>query len=395
MLPLSMTDYEVLARRRLPRALFGFAAHGSESQATLHANRVALDSVRLVPRVLCDISERSSRTELLGAMYSAPFGIAPMGGAALFHHQADLKLAQQAHEHGIPFVLSAASSVRLETIAETAPGSWYQAYLPADRDEISALLERLKRAAISVLVITVDVPVPANRYADRRLGFRLPLRPTPRFLLDLVAHPRWLFTVAGRTLASGAIPRFENYGATPGGWIIRPPDRTFVAARQRLCWDHIRFIRDHWPAKLVLKGVLRVDDALRGQQAGVDGLVVSNHGGRQLDGAIASLDALRSIRSAIPDMNLILDGGLRSGTDILKALAAGANFVMLGRPFLFALAARGPSGLAHSIQLLQQELDISMALLGVSTLADIHPSHAVDFRHPPQSSSRNWDPITQ
>lgn len=395
MRPMCIADYETLARRRLPRALFGFASHGSESQTTLRANRAALDNFFLVPNVLCDIAARTSRTELFGRAYSAPFGIAPMGGAALFHHRADLVLAQQAYAHDIPFVLSAASSVPLEAIADAAPGCWYQAYLPANQDEILALLERLKRTSIGVLVITADVPVPANRYADRRLGFRLPLRPTPSLLLDLATHPTWLCTVATRTLASGGIPRFENYGATPGGWIIRPPDRTAVAARQRLCWEHVSFIRRNWAGKLLIKGVLRVDDALKANQAGVDGLVISNHGGRQLDGAIASLDALRFIRSAMPDMTLILDSGLRSGTDILKALAAGANFVLMGRPFLYALSARGPAGLAHAIALLQQELDTSMALLGVSTPADVHPTHAVHHHSLPQSSSRSAGLHTQ
>ncbi|MDX3906926.1 MAG: alpha-hydroxy acid oxidase [Pigmentiphaga sp.] len=371
---LALADFERAARRRLPRCIFGFAAHGAEDERSVRANEEALARLALVPRVLVDVGARSTRCELWGRTYSAPFGIAPMGGAALFAYRADQALAQAAADENVPFVLSAASSVPLEDIARLAPGSWYQAYLAGDHERIEALLHRLERAGIGVLVVTADVPVAANRENDLRLGFGIPVTPGPRLIADALSHPRWLAGVVLRTLLREGMPHFENFGARRGGPIVAPPSPEFRAGRDRFTWEHFRFIRDRWKGRLVLKGVLHEEDARRALDMGVDGLMLSNHGGRQLDGAVSPLRILPRMASLRGHAKLFVDGGFRRGTDVIKALAMGADFVMIGRPFLYAAAVASRAGVRQAISLLRQETDRDLALLGLTAPDQIEPS---------------------
>ena len=372
---LNLQDYETAARHRLPKAIFGFASHGSEDERTLQANEQALNNVALVPRLMRDVSARNTQCELFGEQRSAPFGIAPMGGAALFRQYADLELATAANTRNIPFVLSAASSVPLESVTTAAPHTWYQAYIPSNRERIAKLLDRLRQAHVKVLVITGDVPIPSNRDKDQRLGFSIPLNPTFRLAVDLATHPRWLTNVALRTLLTQGIPRFENYGATRGGYIVSPPSEQFRAGRDRLSWDDFSYIRSQWEGILILKGVLHAEDAKAAIALGADGLIISNHGGRQLDSAISTLDALQHIVPVSEGKPLIIDGGFRRGVDVLKALALGAKFVLLGRPFLYAAAVGGTPAVMHAIDLLQREISIGMGLLGITSLSELRPEH--------------------
>ncbi|MBP7566324.1 MAG: alpha-hydroxy-acid oxidizing protein [Burkholderiaceae bacterium] len=373
---LNLDDFEAAARSRLPRALHGFAANGSERGASVLANARSFERWAFVPRTLVDVATVDPTTTLFGTTHASPFGIAPMGGCALFAHRADLALAQGAHASGIPFVLSAASSVPLEQVMEAAPGSWYQGYIPGDEARINALLARLRNARVGVLVITVDVPIASNRDRDRRLGFTIPLKPRLSLAVDGVLHPRWLCGTFARTLLSDGMPRLPNFGGEPTGRpIIATPTAAARSDRDRLTWAHVAFIRRQWSGALLIKGVLSADDARLAREAGADGLIVSNHGGRQLDGAAAPLDVLPEVLDAADGLPVCLDGGIRRGTDALKALALGARLVFLGRPMLYAASVGGQAGVEQAIGILQSEIRTSLALLGCRRIDELRPSH--------------------
>ncbi len=368
---LSLGDFEPAARGRLPRSIFGFVAGGAEEGRSQRANREAFDAFAFHPQVLVDVSNRSQAATLFGKRYAMPVGIAPMGAAGLCWFEADLALARSAGAAGVPCVLSAASTVPLERVIREAPGTWYQAYIPSDRDCIGRLLTRLRAAGYEVLVITLDVPVAANRENNLRNGFSMPPRLNVQLALDGLTHPRWLAGTLARTLLRDGIPRFENMAAERGGWLIAEDRLGFRAGRDALSWSDIAWIRGEWKGRLVLKGILSARDARRACEAGVDGIIVSNHGGRQLDGAIAPLRALPAVAAAAGDAVVMIDGGIRRGTDVLIALALGAKFVFVGRPMLFAAAVAGEAGVAHALGILRQEIDRDLALLGCPDIASV------------------------
>lgn len=368
---LSLQDFEHAARRRLPRSVFGFVAGGAEDARSLRANRDAFDDFALRPRVLIDVSKRSQAISLFGRRYASPFGIPPMGASALCWFEADLSLARAACAADVPFILSAPSAVPLERVIREAPGAWYQAYLPAGRERIASLLDRVRAAGFEVLVVTLDVPVGANRENNLRNGFNMPVRLNARLALDGLLHPRWLFGTLARTLLRSGIPRFENFGAERGGWIISTPPGGQHAGRDALSWADLAWIREAWKGRLVLKGVLRPDDTRRAAGAGVDGIIVSNHGGRQLDGAIAPLRALPGVVEAAGGVAVMMDGGILRGTDVIKALALGARCVFAGRPMLFGAAVAGEAGVGHAIAILREEIDRDLALLGCADISSV------------------------
>ncbi|HUC18263.1 MAG TPA: alpha-hydroxy acid oxidase [Acetobacteraceae bacterium] len=365
---LSLEDLEPVARRYLPRFLFGFISGGVETNAARNSNRAAFAARRLVPRMLVDTTARRQATTLFGRPHASAFGIAPMGGAALAAFDGDLALARAAAEANIPFVLSGASLIRLEDVIAANPHAWFQAYIPGDRVAIAALVERVGRAGYETLVVTADVPVPANRENNVRNGWSLPLRPTPRLAYESLSHPRWLFGTALATLRSRGMPHFENMAATRGAPVLSPNAERSFGARDALNWADIAWIRRRWPGKLVVKGLLAPEDARLAQEAGCDGIIVSNHGGRQLDFSVASLDALAGVKAEAGEMCVMLDGGVRRGTDLLKALALGADFVFLGRPFLYAASLGGKAGVRLAISLLSEEIDRDLALIGSTGL---------------------------
>ncbi|MEQ9815375.1 MAG: alpha-hydroxy acid oxidase [Azospirillaceae bacterium] len=377
---LALDDFEPLARRRLPRPLFGYAAGGAEENRSLAANRAAFGKHALQPRVLRDVSGRSTAVEFLGQRWAAPFGIAPLGMAAMSAYRADIVLARGARAMGIPAALSGASLIRLEDVARAAPGTWFQAYLPGEIARIDALLDRAVAAGYETLLVTVDLAVGGNRENHVRAGFSAPLRPTPRLAFDGLVRPRWLLGTFARTLLRHGMPHFENAFGERGAPIISRRAVRDFARRDHFDWRHVDHIRRRWQGPLILKGILHPDDAAEAKARGADAIVVSNHGGRQLDGAVAPLDALPGIVSRAGDLPVLLDGGVRRGTDVVKALALGARLVLVGRPFLYAAVVAGEAGVVHAADILRTELDRDLALLGLNSVAEIGPD--ILFAHP-------------
>lgn len=371
---LSLADFDQAAKRRLPRSLYGYAAGGAENESSLEENRRSFERYSFVPRVLVGVGERTQSTRLFGIEYAAPFGAAPMGVLALCAHDGDRAIATACREEGVPFILSAASTTRLEEVAVANPGLWFQAYLPARQEVIEPMLARLENAKVSTLVLTVDVPVASQREMELRNGFSVPLRLSPALVADALRRPTWLLSTFARTLLAGGVPRFVNFTAQPGARVISAAGN-HRADRASFCWEHVQWIRERWRGRLVVKGILHRDDAVRAAQAGCDGIIVSNHGGRQLDGAVAPLEVLPEIVASVPGMTVMIDGGIRRGNDVLKALALGASCVFIGRPLLYGTAVGGMRGAQHVLQILRREVDVNLALLGCGSVAALGPEH--------------------
>jgi L-lactate dehydrogenase (cytochrome) len=366
---LALDDFEAPARRYLPRPMYGYVSGGAETNASLRANRAAFDDYAFVPRTLVDVSARSTKTTLFGREYAAPFGIAPMGGSSMAAYQGDIVLARAAAVANIPMIMSGASLTRLEDVRAAGRTSWFQAYLPGDDAAIKTMVDRVARAGFDTLVLTVDVPVGANRENNVRSGFNRPLRPTLRLAWDSALRPRWLCGMFLRTLLLHGMPHFENTGTRAP--LITSTAERYTGPRDKLSWPHVELMRKIWKGRLVLKGILDPQDARTARESGVDGVIVSNHGGRQLDGALAPLRALPAVAQEAGGMTVMMDSGIRRGTDLLKALALGAQFVFVGRPFLYAAAIAGDEGVRHAIKLLREEVDRDMALLGITALAQM------------------------
>jgi len=379
---LALDDFEEEARRYLPRPIFGYISGGAETNAAMRGNREVWDEIAFVPKTLVDTSARSLRTTLFGRTYDAPFGLAPMGGTAMAAYQGDIVLARSAAANNLPMITSGASLTPLEKVREAGSTCWFQAYLPGEDDTITRLVERCARGGFDTLVLTVDVPVLANRENNVRTGFYTPLRPSLRLAWDGLIRPRWLFGMLLKTLLLHGMPHFENMG--PRVPLISSTGERMGSVRDRLAWKHVALMRRLWKGRLLLKGVLDKDDARLAREHGVDGIMVSNHGGRQLDGAVAPLRVLPGIAEQAKEMTVILDSGIRRGTDVLKALALGANFVFVGRPFLYAAAIAGDAGVHHAVALLKEEIHRDMALLGVSSPREMKrellvPARGADF----------------
>lgn len=366
---LALRDFEPLAKRHLPRPLFGYIAGASETNASLIDNEQAFSEYGFRPRVLTDVSARTTTTSLFGTCYDAPFGIAPMGISALMAYRGDQVLAQGARTAGIPMVMSGSSLIPMEEVADSAPGTWFQAYLPGEPEKIDALVDRVAAAGFRTLMLTVDTAILANRENNVRAGFSTPLRPSLRLAWDGISHPVWSIGTFARTLLNHGIPHFENSYATRGAPIISGSVTRDFGKRDHLNWTHLRQIRDRWKGNLVVKGIMRLDDATTAADLGVDGVVLSNHGGRQLDGTLSPLRVLPEIAASIGDRVVVMmDGGVRRGTDVLKAMALGAKFVFVGRPFLYAATVGGLPGVIKAAEILQAEIARDMALLGVTSL---------------------------
>lgn len=370
---LALDDFEALARRHLPRPIFGYISGAAETNASLKANRRCFDDYAFKPRVLADVSRRSQQVTLFGKTYASPFGIAPMGLSALSAYRGDVVQARAAQQANVPMVLSGSSLIPLEEVISAAPDTWFQAYLPGDIRRIDALLDRVARAGYRTLVITVDIPVAGNRENNVRSGFSTPLRPSLRLAWEGLSHPRWLLGTFARTLLRHGMPHFENSFAERGAPILSSRVLRDFSDRDHLTWGHLAHIRQRWQGALVVKGILRADDAVLAREHGVDGIVVSNHAGRQLDGAAAPLRVLPEIIAAAQQMPVMMDSGIRRGSDVLKALALGARMVFVGRPFNYAAAVAGQAGVAHAIALLRAEVDRNLAMLGINSCDELSP----------------------
>lgn len=378
---LSLHDFEDAARRRLPRPIFGYIAGAAEDNASQRDNREVFGEYGFTTRVLCDVSQRSQAVELFGERYSSPFGIAPMGINALSTYRGDLVLARAAQRAGIASVMSGTSLIPLEEVARESPGTWFQAYLPGDPARIDALIDRVERAGFRTLVVTVDIPISANRENNIRTGFSTPLKPSLRLAWDGLVRPRWVAGTFLRTLLRHGMPHFENSFATRGAPIVSSTVLRDFSARDHLNWRHLEAIRRRWKGPLVVKGVLSVEDALQAQRVGADGVVLSNHGGRQLDGAVSAMRVLEAVVAAVgPGYPVLIDGGFRRGSDVLKAIALGARMVLVGRPFNYAAAVAGEAGVLHAIALLCDEVDRNLAMLGATACSELGPQHIVRRR---------------
>jgi len=377
---LALDDFIEAARWYMPRPIYGYVTGGAETNAALRGNRDQWDEVAFVVKTLVDTSARVQKTTLFGRTYDAPFGIAPMGGTAMAAYEGDLVLARAAAAANIPMILSGAALTKLEDVRKEGPTAWFQAYLPGETGPITELVERVARAGYDTLVLTVDVQVAANRENNVRSGFDTPLRPTLRLAWDGIVRPRWLFGMFLRTLLTQGMPHFENMGARVP-LLSRTAERT-RGRRDKLSWKHVEMMRRMWKGRFVLKGILDAEDARIARESGVDGVIVSNHGGRQLDGAAAPLRVLPAIAANAGNMTVMMDSGVRRGTDVLKALALGAQFVFLGRPFLCAAAIAGVPGVAHGIRLLRDEIDRDMALLGIPSLQEMRRERLMPARGP-------------
>ena len=371
----ALDDFEAAARRHLPRPIFGYVAGAAETGASNRDNRAAFDELRFLPRVLNNVAARSQKKVLFGREWDAPFGIAPMGVSALTAYRGDIVLAESAARAGIPMIMSGSSLTRMEDVATAAPDNWFQAYLPPTPERIEALVDRVARAGFGTLVVTVDTAVRGNVENYARAGFTSPLRPDLALLWQGLTHPRWTFGTFLRTLATTGMPHFENNDTDKRTPIVARSVVRDFSGRAHLDWAAMRRIRDQWRGRLVLKGILHPGDAQRARDAGMDGVILSNHGGRQLDGAVSPLRAIEAARLAVGDLPLMVDSGFRRGSDVLKALALGADFVFVGRPFNYANAIAGAAGVAHAVEILSREIDADLGLLGVNGLAELDQRH--------------------
>lgn len=370
----ALNDFQPEAQRKLPRQLYSYIANGADDEASLRANRSAFDDYAFVPRMLEGVSQRAQHIELFGKTYQSPFGISPVGLAAMWCYRGDLVLARAAQEMGIPVVMSGASLIPMEVVAQGAPDTWFQAYMPGDPSRVEALTQRVARAGFRTLVVTVDLPVQVNPERYLKNGFTTPLRPSVRLAWDGVSHPRWLFGTFFKTLAKHGMPHFENWRAERGAPILSAKVERDFQARDHLSWQHLGVVRELWKGPLVVKGILRWEDAAKAQNLGVDGIIVSNHGGRQMDGAISPLRVLPEIVAAAPKLTVMMDSGIRRGSDVLKALSLGARCVFNGRSFNYAATVGGEPGVRHAISILRTEIHRNMALLGINRLDELGPS---------------------
>lgn len=366
----SIDDLRSLAQQRLPRAVFDFFDGGAEDEGTLRDNRDAYSRVRLLPKVLVDVSKVDTSIDLLGYRSALPIAVAPTGAVGFGWRGGDAGIARAAAAAGIPYTLSTTATASIERIASEAPGHhWFQCYILNRREFTLSLIERARVAGYEALMITVDLPVGGKRERDFRNDFAIPFRYTARNVLDFASRPLWALDM----LLSG-VPALENLeGFAPEAVsasvqvssVGRNYDPTFD-------WDRLKAIRDLWKKPLIVKGIVRPDDAERAISIGVDAVVVSNHGGRQLDGGIATLDALPAVVAAIGGKAAVLiDGGIRRGRDVVKALALGADAVMIGRATLYGACAGGEAGAGRAIAILREELVRTMQLCGVRSVADI------------------------
>ena len=370
---INIADLREMARRAIPGFVFEYVEGGSEDERTLRCNRSAFDSLSLVPNTLVDTTERHHKIELFGKPSAAPLIIAPTGMNGMLYPQGDLALAKAAAAAGIPFCLSTVATTRLEDVAASAGGRlWMQLYVMKNRAVAEDIMKRADAAGYEALVFTTDANVFGSREWDRR-NYLSPGKPTLRARLDMLRHPRWLRDVIIRD----GIPRFRNFesflppGAATavGGSTIIP--KLFAPS---ITWEDIDWIRHHWPRKLIIKGVLSVADAERAANLGCDGIVLTNHGGRQLDSCVAPLQVLPEIAAAVGQrMTVIVDSGFRRGTDIVKALAAGAHAVMIGRATLYGLIAAGEPGVRKALEILLVETDRVLGQMGVRSVSELGP----------------------
>jgi len=383
----NIADLREAARRTLPRFIFEFIDRGAEDEVAVAHNRAAFERIKIRGRSLVDISQRDLSTTLFGRRMAMPAAVAPMSPLGLAWYQGELAMARAAAAAGVPYTLPTMAMTPMDAIlasaAERIAGEsgarlWFQLYTWEDRAASDRLVSRARDAGFEALLVTVDTAVSPNREYNQRNGFVMPFRFTPNVMLDMLRHPAWLARVMGRYLTTTGLPRMENYPTRHRA--TRPSNDPGLKSTNSLSWDDIRRLRDLWPGKLLIKGVMRGDDAAQAMEHGLDGVVVSNHGGRNLDSAVAPIEVLAEVVAAVAGRGAVLmDSGVRRGSDILKALALGADAVLLGRPMAFGMATAGQAGAARALALLREEFSIAMAYGGCRSVADITPDLLAAF----------------
>jgi L-lactate dehydrogenase (cytochrome)/(S)-mandelate dehydrogenase len=376
---LNIDDLKRIAKRQLPKIMFDFIEGGVEDEEGLRTNARAFRDLRLVPRYYRDTSKRTQKANLFGREYSSPFGIAPTGMAGAFRQDAELFLAQAAAAADVPYMMSGAANASMEQAAKLAPRNlMYQIYGAKDRKFQLDLVKRAIDCGVTAIAVTCDVPVSSNRERNRRNGFVRPLKMTIPTILEAMLHPAWVINYFQR----GGLPMMGNWqpyakaGATPDDVADLFASQTPDASQT---WADIEAIRAAWPGKLMIKGIMHPEDARQAISLGVDGLIVSNHGGRQLDMMPSPLDMLPMIRAALgPDVPLLLDSGVRRGSDIVAALCLGADFVLTGRATLYGATAGGLEGVKKAVSILQREIDLVLGQIGANSLADLGPHFLLD-----------------
>jgi L-lactate dehydrogenase (cytochrome) len=363
-------DLRQTYHRKVPRAFVDYCESGSYAEQTLHANRADLERIALRQRVLNDVSNRSTKTTILGEPAALPLALAPVGLTGMQHGDGEILACRAAQAAGIPYTLSTMSICSIEDVAATVNKPfWFQLYVMKDRGYIRALIERAAAAKCSALVLTVDLQVIGQRHRDIRNGMTVPPQIRIENLIDIATKPAWALSVLrGKRKTFGNIaghyPGMANVTVL-SKWIAEQFDAS-------LSWKDVEWIKSLWPGKLILKGILDVEDARMAVNTGAAALVVSNHGGRQLDGASSSIAMLPAIADSVgSDIEVMFDGGIRSGQDIMRALARGARSCMSGRAYIYGLGAGGEAGVSRAIEIIRNELDISMALTGVNSIAEI------------------------
>lgn len=372
----NIQDLRALAQKRVPKGIFEFVDRGSEDEMALRNNRTAFERIKLVPRTLVDVSKRTQAVQLFGHNIKMPMAIAPTGVAGLMWYQGELALARAAADAGIPFTLATGSMTSMETIAAQAPGRlWFQLYMWPDRSLSHALVERARKVGFEALVVTVDGVVPGNREYNLRNGFTVPFSYTRRNIIDVLRHPRWMIGVLGRYLVNNGMPRYENYPTELKNRITAAPVGRGMMRNDTLTWDDLRELRRLWPHTLIVKGIMTPGDALKAMACGADSVVVSNHGGRNLDSTRAPIEVLPQIAEAVRErMTILMDSGVRRGSDVVKALALGAKAVLVGRPTLYGTGAGGEAGATRAIEIFREEIDRMLAHMGCRSIAEIDRS---------------------
>jgi isopentenyl diphosphate isomerase/L-lactate dehydrogenase-like FMN-dependent dehydrogenase len=376
---LNIEDLRKMAERRLTKALFDFCDKGSEDQVAMRDNRTALDRIKLVPRVMRDVAGRDPGITLLGKKQRLPLIIGPTGPAGFVWYRGETELARAADKAGIPFTLASTSNTAMEKVHANGGGTqWFQLYVWRDAEAAFVTIKRALDAGFEALVVTVDSPVYNNREIDVRNGLVFPPKVTLKTAIDSIKHPRWLVGTAGRYyLSEGRLPAFSNIHvpeeakAEATGY-VSAKSTSFLNRNESLTWDFLRRVRDVWPHKLLVKGVLHPEDAVMAADCGADGIFVSNHAGNVNDTAVTPWDALPAIVDAAGDrLTIIADSGVRRGSDVLKGLALGADAIAVGRATLYGVGAAGEAGASRALEILESEITRTMAVMGVTDIASI------------------------
>jgi L-lactate dehydrogenase (cytochrome)/(S)-mandelate dehydrogenase len=368
----NIEDLRKLAKKRLPKIAYDFIEGGTDDEVGLVTNEQAFRKARIVPRYLVDVTTRDQSTTIFGRTYSSPIGIAPTGIAGLFRRGADLMLAEAARDANVPFIMSGSSTGSIEDLGKLAPDhGWYQLYSAKDQSLSEDMIKRAGDAGLRTVVFTVDVPEGSNRERNTRNGWGRPLKLTWKTKFEALLHPGWMM----EWMKHGT-PYFDNWAKYAGPGASADQVADFVAHQNRapMSWKHVERFREVCKGNFVLKGIMHPDDAIRAHSLGVDGIMVSNHGARQLDNAPSPLDVLPAIRDAVGDkMTVMFDGGIRRGMDAVIALCTGAKFVFVGRPTLYGVTAGGVPGAAKALSIFRREIDITMAQIGATKIADLGP----------------------